>query len=206
MLYEKLCLAGKEIYLIGTEHTKNLKDLINLKERIQKIKPNLILVEGNFDKADFPSDEVAMSFGEMAIITFFAKKNKISLKSNDPSNKSQENFVSKEFSENISRLYFLLRDNLGSIKEDNEKEISILMSEVLRENFDKNKDYSDYFDPTKKLNLFNRVTRKLNNFRDDFMRQVIKESFNDYSRILVVKGKYHIFSELPKLRKELNED
>jgi len=205
MIYRIIYLAGREIHLLGVDHTQDFRRLSKLKEKIEKINPEIILIEGNFDKANFPTEEIARSIGEMGLISHLAKKKGIIIKSNDPLNKTQERFISKEFSEDLSKFYFLLRNNLGrKLEEVTKNQINKLMLKLLGEEFNETKDYSDYFNPTKQINLLNRITRKLNNFRDDFMLRILKEEISNHKIVLVVKGEYHIFSELPKLKKEFN--
>ncbi len=85
------------------------------------------------------------------------------------------------------------------------EDIKNLYIKIFNEKLEISRDYDDYFNPAKKINLFNNITRELNNYRDNYMFKKIKEILKTHNKIFIIKGDYHIKSNLDKSPLILND-
>ncbi len=211
----------KIIVFFGSIHLKSINQINSIREIILKLNPEIILVEGNYHLANFKSEKESIKIGsETGYASFLAKNRTIQLGSNDPSFSEDISFVEKKHGKEICFAYFFLRnksnnwpeaDLLRSIKENSlweDFEYSIhnlkkIVKKNLNEEYDSLKNYSDYFNPTIKINLFNKISLELSRFRDAFMLKKIKESLIRYNRIFIIKGVYHLNENEDKIRKLL---
>jgi uncharacterized protein YfkK (UPF0435 family) len=215
-------LISDNLIFFGTSHTQDLDVIHKLIEKIKKFSPNVILIEGGFEKATFDSEEMAIKRGgEMGAVSFFAKNSKITLLPNDPDSTEEINFLSQKFGKDFAFLYFYLRnssfyknqkinlDVLNEIKNTAKWEnfdfsiqnIKNIFLNVINEPFIQDKDYSNYFNPTLSFNKLNLATRELNKFRDDFMISKLKSLIRNKDNICIVKGSYHLI----KTKKAIKE-
>lgn len=169
-----------ELTLIGVKHTSNKKYIKKLITSIKSKQPDLILIEGNFDKADFKTKEQALKFNEMGYISYYSKKQNIKIKSNDPSNKKQHNYLKNKFGNEKTITYFRLRNN---------------------KNPEIKKEHQQYFNPLKDKSIFNQMTRDLNKYRDNYMLKILKKEMKNYKKIVVIKGEQHIKDNLNEMNK-----
>lgn len=205
---------SENLIFFGLSHTQETNKIFQLIEEIKNFKPDIILLEGGFDKAIFESENEAIKKGgEMAAISFFAKKEGITLIPNDPNQEDEIEFIEKKFGRDFAFLYFFLRNlsfyNKFQIMEDSLQELKDITKwkdfdfslqnvkriffNIMNEPFDESKDYSRYFNPTLSLNKLNSTTRKLNKFRDEFMIDKIKILINENKKICIAKGSYHLY-------------
>lgn len=221
--------GSRTVLFVGTAHDYALKEVKPIKKLIENFNPEIILVEDSFDLMNFDDEEKAVRRGgEMGYASFIAKKSGITLDSNDPRFKDDILFLEKRYSRDISFLYFFLRQksflmNRGrTIEKNSDEEILqqirdetlwndysdglekikdiffTLFSDRLKEN-----DYSDFFNPTLSINLFNEATRELNNFRDDFMIDKLKKVLKKYNRIFIIKGSHHLITKENEIKELL---
>ncbi len=202
MVCKEITLGHKKVLFFGSKHSSHKEELDLINKTLEKFNPEIILVEGDFDKPDFYNVEESIRRGqEMGFVAFFAKENKIQLESNDPSMKNQKKLITENYGEKIQELYFLLRDTF----QRDDKRIKELFEEVFSQGYEVGKDYFDFFNPTLSINKFNDITRKLNVFRDSYMFKRINELLKKYSRIFVIKGDYHIKNNLVKLEELIHQ-
>ena len=201
MINKKLSGDGREVFLFGANHSKELNQINEIESSINPFNPEIVLIEGGFDKANFNSKEEAIKLGqEMGFTSFLCKEKGISMKSNDPSDSEEIKFLEENYKTEVVNLYFLLRDFSTKRTTKLPQNIDSLMKEVLNEKFHLSKDYGDYFNPTLSINLFNEVTRKLDFFRDSYLRDLLKGLLKKHKRIFIIKGDYHLESDLDKLQ------
>ncbi len=79
------------------------------------------------------------------------------------------------------------------------------MDEKLSEDYVPNKNYSDYFNPTLKINLFSKISFELSEFRDNFMLNKIKKTLLKYNRLFIIKEVYHLHKNEEKIRRLLRQ-
>lgn len=202
MIHETITFSGRNVFLFGSNHSTDKSQLDLIRSSIEKFNPEVILVEGNFDKANFNSIEDSIKKGrEMGYVSFICNRKKIPLISNDPLSKDDKEFIRNKYNDKIEKLYFLLRDySIKRLSNEDLEFIEFFFKDIFNENFDILKNYSDYFNPTIFINLFNKITRELNEFRDNYMLCKIKELLKTNSKIFIIKGNYHLESNLFKIK------
>jgi hypothetical protein len=201
---------SKRIIFFGSIHSKSNQQIEKIEKSLFKLNPEVILIEGNYNKADFNSKQESIEKGlEMGFVSFLAKEKQIKLESNDPPFSQDLAFVKEKYGEEVCFAYFFLRNKnfnipkehiLKEIKENTSwenfdysiKNLKKIIKEILNEEHKAKKDYSDYFDPTKKINLFNKISFELSDFRDEYMIKKIKETLKKHNKIFIIKGVYHL--------------
>ena len=215
------------ILFVGSSHDYVLEKIKSIKNLIEGFNPEIILVEDSFDMINFNNEETAVKIGgEMGYVSFIAKKSRMAIESNDPRFNEDILFLEKKYSKDLSFLYFFLRQKsflinhektigkdlngeiLQQIKKETSwnnydyslKNVNNIFNAIFLDRFIE-KDYSDFFNPTLSINLFNEVTRELNKFRDEFMISKLKKILKRYNRIFIIKGSHHLISK----EKEISE-
>lgn len=222
--FKNFIRGAKVIIFFGSVHSNSKEQLDLISQEISNLDPELILVEGNFNLATFKSEEEAIQFGgEMGYVSFLAKSKNIKIDSNDPLFSEDISFVEGRYCREVCFAYFLLRNisaksteeaSLNNIKENSnweEFDYSInnlrkIFKLVLGEEYILAKDYSDYFNPNLNLSIFNKITLELNEFRDEFMLEKLKESLRKYNRIFIIKGVHHLNKTESKIRELLKNE
>lgn len=228
---EVLSSFGKELMIVESEHKIDSKIVFFLEKNIKEFKPDTILVEGNFDIANYKDANEAINFGgDMGFVTYLAKKNGIAVLSNDPPFEEDIDFLKKEYDKEFSFVYFFLRkkslmiEMKEYISHKSDEEIIYNFSQYAKwNNFEfssvqinkaykrifgtdmEEKAYSDYFNPTLDINVFNEATKKLNKFRDEYMIKILRNIFKIHKKVFLIKGSYHIKTNLEKIKDVLNE-
>lgn len=95
----------------GSKHSNDKTDPMfkEIEKYFYNIKPQMVLVEGDFDKYDFTNVDEAILKGESAFVTYLAKKNGIPVESVEPSMKKQFDFLLKKYDKNKVLLMYILR-------------------------------------------------------------------------------------------------
>jgi len=226
-LIENFQNSNKSIVFFGANHSNEPNQILSIKKEIDIFKPEVILLEGNYNLADYPSEnEAILRGGSMGFASYLAKTKGINLLSNDPMEKEEIDFVLHGYGKEICFLYFFIR-NFESITRRGKGELNEL-AEVVISNFIKNsnwvnynyslknleeifkkifkktlvlnEDFRDYVNPTIKLSLLNQISEELSEFRDKFMLNLIKNLLNKYNRIFIIKGKSHLINQRIKIR------
>lgn len=222
-LKEEFKNNDKSILFIGTSHENNSSFFSFLKTECDNFKPEVILVEGGFENANFENEQEAIEKGlEMGMITYYLKSKNYPLLGNDPSFSEEINFLKKEYDLDLINTYFFLRslsfylekqiipkDKVEEevLKEINQKQQNLTLDTVKNTlktydlEYNISTKYFDYFNPTIKGNIFNDMTRKLGEYRDSYMIEKLKNLLKKYNKILILKGEYH----LKKSREAINE-
>ncbi len=204
MVIQIVSNSSKSIFLFGTKHSKDLRQLELIQDSIKKFGPDVVLIEGNFDKAAFNSEEEAIKSGkELGFASFYCKSNNIPMFSNDPLKREDRDYITRRYDKEISQLYFFIRSfsanqNIG--KNLIPKNVNLLTQKILKEKFNLKKDYSDYFNPTLEINLFNKISKELSSFRDSCMVNKTKLFLTKCDKIFLIKGDYHIKNCLDKIK------
>ena len=93
---EKFEKGKKKLVLIGVSHSNDSEQINKIKREIEKFNPDVILIEGEFEKAKFSSESEAILHGwEMGFVSYFARKRNILLEPNDPSDEECIKFIGK---------------------------------------------------------------------------------------------------------------
>lgn len=201
MIYTEIASGEKKVFLLGSYHSDNREQLELIRRTIEEFNPDVVLVEGAFSEATFDSVEDSIKRGgEMGYASFISGKKSICVRSNDPLIMEAKKFLENKYGARCGELYFLLRGFSSGVGGEDWERIRVLLGEVLNEDFHESKKYSEYFDPTISKNLFNKITRELNVFRDEYMLNEISRLLKKHSKIFVIKGDYHLESYFEKIR------
>lgn len=212
----------RKVLLLGSLHNSEIITLNKIKSILESFKPEIVLIEGSFESASFQNEEEAIILGgDTGYLAFLSNKLNIPLKSNDPSFKECILFLEKKYGKDFSFLYFFLREKnfyaadelLSRLSYTTKwknydfslRNIKEIFKEIFKDNLE-DKDYSEWFNPTKKINIFNKATRELNKFRDEFMIISLKDSLKSYHRIFLMKGDYHLKKYYKKIRKIIKDE
>lgn len=215
---ERFIGRKKEILFVGSTHSRDSAEIIQIKKVFEDFNPDVVLVEDEFDILEFLDEQDAINKGgDMGFVSFLAKKNGIKIISNDPRFEEDVLFLEKKYSKDLSFLYFFLRNRCHSMKmrrfnknnTDNEI-LNYMLKKTNWQGYDYNlgnaerifkklfgydigyKDYSDFFNPTLKINELNEATRQLNVFRDTYMIKLIKRMLEKNDKLFIIKGVHHL--------------
>ena len=213
-LLERYSNKKKTIVFFGGIHTLDLVQQNLIRREIEKLNPQIILVEDEFYKVNYNSEEEAIRDVELGYVVYLAKKRDIPVISNDPSHEEQALFLSKLRDLNYAFVYFILRSLAFSNKFKDQSfhqvfkrlSSSILLQSgqkdrnydfqnfkedfkgIFQEDFNPNNDYKPYFF----RGDFKIISERLDEFRDDYMIDLLKESLKKYDRIFITKGRGHL--------------
>lgn len=206
MILQEISSREKSVLLFGSSHSNDQAQLEKIKKTLQEFNPEIVLVEGNFDKANFENEEDSIKLGgEMGYTSFICKQRGIPIESNDPQTNDDRDFIQKKYGNDAKNIYFSLRQLGPSTNEEDKQKIKLFLKKNLDEDFSEEKNYSDYFNPTLSINLFNEMTKELNKFRDEYMLKKIKESLKNCSKIFIIKGDYHLKTYINEIKDIVNE-
>ena len=222
-------LGKKHLRFFGSDHSREEPHINFLREKLNEFEPNLILIEGGYENADYNSENEALENGiEMGFVNFYAKSKVIMLKGNDPPSRENTIFVESFYGKKMTFLYFILRNSLSKVHLSNKKNFKYEMNKliqnfksysnwenfeyslenfkviffnILKEHYQETKDYLNMFNPNLNINQLNLITRKLNIHRDYFMLNKIIEEFKNHDKIFIIKGSHH----LKKMKEILGE-
>ena len=219
-LVEKFLGENFKIIFFGSIHGKDEKQTKGIKEIFSSFIPDIVLVEGNFENANFSSEEEAIQKGgELGFACFLAKSKNIIVKGNDPSNLDQINFLVKNYGKNFTFIYFILRDLSQTQNRELIKEfIEDFKDTTNWENFNYSYEnlinntkntlikeikeiHKDYFNPNLNISDFNEATKKLSEFRDNYLTNLLKNLINSYKKIFIIKGKSHLLKQKQEIAK-----
>lgn len=223
---------NKRILFIGSAHTKNIQIIKKIGDMINLFNPDIVLVEDNFNNAEFSDEQESITRGkDMGYVSFLAKQKNIPLLSNDPSFEDEVMFIEKKYSKDFAFFYFFVRersflinsnkfdknysdkDILSYLKETFKwkkydfslSNIKNLFQKFVKEEF-QDKDCSAYFNPVIKGNCINKATRELNKFRDNYMLKKIRELVKKDNRIFIIKGEHHLTTNIQEIEKIIKND
>jgi len=226
MIVEIFNKKGKKLTFFGSRHSADPKQIRAIRKSIVETKPEIILVESGYDRATYPTKKEAIQQGqECGYVAYLAKKRGIKIQSNDPSDKFIDEKVSLKYGKDITFLYSMLRIIIHTRKKINfdyyfknsagyyQYELQwknfnctynnfkrIFIKEI-KEEFDLNKNYFDYFDPTLDYNILNGVTRDINDIRKSYMLKLLKKLLKKYNNIFLIKGQSHLLFEKENIKK-----
>jgi hypothetical protein len=218
---KKFSKNQKEIVFFGTSYSSNNIIQINkLRKELFEFNPDILLVEGGFEKSKFKNEKEAILYGEeLGFASHYAKENNILLEGNDPLEVECIEFLKSMYNKDFSFLYFVLRnlnfflknkvdipkqDKAKMVIEQFKRESEWGDYDFSFENFEKIfekhfgikfnylMDYDDYFSSLSNEKETNNATRKLNKFRNIYTMRKIMESVLTFNKIFIVKGCPHL--------------
>jgi len=95
----------------GSKHSNDKTNPMfkEIEKYFYNIKPQVVLVEGDFNQNDYTNSDESILHGESAFVTYLAKKNDIHVESVEPSMKKQFDFLLKKYDKNKVLLMYILR-------------------------------------------------------------------------------------------------
>ena len=95
--------GNKIILFFGSVHNPDKEQLLRIKEELDKLSPEVVLIEGNYDIPIYTSEEEAIQKGrELGFVSNLSRNKNISLISNDPQQKEEIQFIKEKYNQEIS--------------------------------------------------------------------------------------------------------
>jgi hypothetical protein len=212
-------IKGKKIIsFFGSYHSSDVKQIELIKKEIKFTKPQIVLVEDQYHLSNYKNEKEAIKEGrESGFASYYAKKKGIEVSSNDPCPRDDIKNILAKFGEELTFLYFVLLiidqeirfkkkinkkdikraieifyDEAEISKSKNENDFFDVFKRELGQSFKFDKDYSDLFDPNKRVCKLNEISRVQDRFRDSFMMNKIKDLLKTYDKIFIIKGDGHL--------------
>jgi hypothetical protein len=217
---------GESLMVFGTGHTNDPKNnqLKILGEELEKFRPAIILVEGNYQTDESKTSNEAMHKGEMAYASFLAKKNNVLVEGWDISREDEIKELLKDFSREELFAFFVLRKmfqehhfrpgeiNLERVIEGFKKKsfwpsfdysfntIERTYRDIFKNDFEISSLNRAMFHPFHSMSVFNKIAYRSNCLRDIHCVKIIKEVLKSKKRVFVVMGSLHALMQEPVLR------
>lgn len=102
--------SNKHMIFYGSRHCNDKEDPIfkDIEKHLYEVNPEIVLVEGNFDKNLYIDKESAIKMGEIAFTSYLAQRNNILLKNVEPSLQEQFNYLLEKYEkEKVLAMYTL---------------------------------------------------------------------------------------------------
>lgn len=132
-----------------------------------KTKPQIVLVEGDFNKLNFTNRDESILKGESAFVTYLAEKNNISVRSVEPSRKEQFDYLLKKYNKDKVMAMYILRQMIQFQREQTtspknfKQAVGTFVDGMIKDGFPLSNDESK-FD-----NILNIIKNNLNQEIDD---------------------------------------
>jgi len=219
----------------GAKHSNDPRDaqFAEIEALWKQFQPQLAFNEGG-DPPVAPTRDVAiMRFGEPGLIRFLAARDKIPVRSIDPTRAEEVAILEKKFPPEKIKMFFILRQlsEYGRIiqppesREDHLRNVIDILGLVpgldvppksvseleptFARNFPSLGDYRDanpgWFDPTLNQTAFNQIARYSSEYRDRYMVDLICRRVCGGNRVFAVVGASHVVMEEPAVRSRLRQ-
>lgn len=204
---------------------------VDIERRWKKFKPTMVLSEGGIWPLEDSRKKAICRHGEGGLMRFLAAKNGIPIQSIDPPRKIEVIHLSRFFTPDKIKLYYILRQAVinRNMKKDmnNVNYVNCLLGELSKlDRFKGNPSTYDEFELTaRKLfpnlkdwrsipcshfysngpeNFLAKIHLKVNEFRDNYMLKILLNELKKGKRVFAVVGRSHVVKQEPVLRSELN--
>lgn len=194
--------------------------------------PNLALNEGG-EPPVLPSlDETVSRFGEAGLVRHLAKRDNVAVRSLEPSRQDEHALLLEEFSVEQIKVFYVLRAVVQFRKSRNDETVGTFVSRVLAgfsnepglegsprsftefehsytrlfsEPTDWRKAPDAWFDPAvpEPATCANRISRRLSEFRDRYMVNLLVSELRNGKRVFAVVGGSHVIMQERALRAAL---
>jgi hypothetical protein len=226
---------GGSLLYFGARHSNNPNDpqFLDIEYWWTQFKPDIALNEGGNPPVLKTRDEAISKAGEPGLVRFLAARDKIPVRSLDPSRSEQVAVLRKKYSAEQIKMSFILGQmtEYGRIiggeesPEDHlKKTIDVLNSEpgldvepksiselesVFRRICPEQGSYKNakpsWFDPNIRGNPFNAISRDNNDFRDRYMLDLVTHTVREKKRVFAVVGASHVVMQEDAIREILKE-
>ena len=138
-----LSRKNKKVILLGSLHSSEVKILNKIKSILRSFNPEVVLIEGGFEHADFKNEKEAIAMGaDTGYLAFLSKQLNIPIKPNDPSFSNCFTFLDKKYNPDFSFLYFFLREKSSYTNAKLNIPDEAILEKIKRINSDKTFDFS----------------------------------------------------------------
>jgi hypothetical protein len=227
--------SGGALLYFGAAHSFDPADLQNAKieQEWRAFAPDIAFTEGGQPPIASSRDEAVRSAGEPGLVRFLAARDNVPTTTMDPSLAQQLAALSKAYSREQIKLFFVLRAVSQYVSRQGKTDVAKESERVLRvfsatpglgvspRTIDElgaayarffpqaggpEDVQSEWFDPVKSGTFLNDISRELNNYRDEFTLRLIVQHVSDGQRVFAVVGGSHVIMQEPALRAAFDID
>ncbi len=228
----KLNRARGRLLYYGVSHTNKPEDaqLAEIEKLWVDFRPDIAFNEGGNPPIERSRNEAIRNYGEAGLIRFLAARDKVPVASIDPSRAEEVAFLSKTFSPEPVKLFFVLRvvaqhvrnrgvDTLGQELErvfpifGDTPGLKVAPNSIAElevsyaRHFTNQGSYKDarlsWYDPTKSETFLNDISRRSSEYRDRYMVELLARHVKDGQRVFAVVGGSHVIMQERAIRKLL---
>jgi len=218
----------------GAEHTADLKhpQFSDMEKLWQEFKPSLTLSEGGVWPLEKSKEEAINRHGEQGFLRYLTDRDDIPVKSLEPESSREVALLLKEYSAEQIKVFYTLRQvsqqkRMGQtepLEEYVKKFLEVLSREEGLDGMPQNlKEFEEsvtrvlptlknwqevpdsWFRPTKKETWTNEMNRKISDYRNQHMVELIVNEVKKGERVFAVIGFSHVVMQEPALRKALRQ-
>jgi hypothetical protein len=219
--------SGTLLYF-GANHTYKPDEpqIAQIQKLWSEFHPDIALNEGGNPPVAATVDAAVTQYGEAGLIRFLARRDDVPVVSIDPARSEETAFLSKKFTREQIKMFFLVRaiaqqiQNHDPAKVDDElnrilgihndtpgltgsPRTSAEFAEIYRRYFPDAPDYKSakisWFDPMKNETPFNAMARLANEYRDRYMVAMLQRHLREGERVFAVVGGTHVVMQEPAL-------
>ena len=194
-----------------------------------EFRPEIAFNEGGDPPIEKSRDEAVKKSGEAGLVRFLAARDKVPVMSLDPSYAEQFACLSRKFAPEQIKLFFVLRAvaqhvrNRGAETLDNElntnlfpffagtpglngspnsvAELETSYVKYLPNQAGYRQTPMSWFDPTQSENFLNEISRRLSDYRDEYMIDLLTRHIREGQRVFAVVGGSHVVRQASAIRR-----
>jgi hypothetical protein len=222
--------------LFGAKHSDDPTDpqFAVIEDLWKQFQPDVAFNEGGNPPVEQTEKAAIRGYGEAGLVRYLAARDKINVRSIDPTRAEEVAALRRWFSLEQLKLFFVLRHmaEYGRIMQPADsrdlelrRTINVLNSvhgldgpprsaseleESVSRYLPNKATYKDlnpsWFDPTGTGTVFNRIARKSNEFRNRYMLALISRTVCEEKRVFAVIGGSHVVMQEPAIRHVLSKN
>jgi hypothetical protein len=220
-IVEVPCGAG-QLYYFGARHTNDSTDsqVRQIEDAWQGFRPDIAFNEGGSPPYEASAENAVRRSGEAGLVRFLAMRDDIPVTSIDPTRAEEVALLSRKFTREQVKLFFLMRSAMQFIERNGTAGVDAEMERILkifdgmpglrglprtvddiRDLYPRYPNVSrDDFDPAKRGTLFNEIARAGSEFRDRHMIDLVVRHLREGHRVFAVAGGSHVYMQEPAIR------
>jgi hypothetical protein len=216
----------RALLVLGASHTNNPKDkqFSIFRAKFFDFKPEIVFVEGGFDRGTWKSEAQAISIGENAFLSHLAKSSNITVESWEPWSEDSMQSLLKEYSKEDIFAHHLLQvipqfirlnkpegymeKHIISFKKTTNWKgfdysmyhLQKLHNKLYKKDIDFNNSNKYTFTPFSSESIMNKISAYEMRMRDAHAVKVITSAFVKHKRVLALMGSSHAVIQEPAFR------
>jgi len=221
---------GASLHYYGSIHTANLSDpqFVDIEKRWEEFQPTVAYSESCIWPLEKSRERAITRYGEQGFLRFLASRDKVTIKSIDPTRAQEAVYLKKYFDAEQIKIYYVLRQTVVNRNLGRDSSYVGYANRILRnlakidyyfignprfleefegrvhQLFPNLQDWQSvphsYFRSTNPENFLSKIHRKLNEFRDQHMLKRLMRELKKGSRVFAVVGRCHVVMQEPVLR------